>query len=247
MGASAIELDVHATRDGVLVVCHDETVERTTDGIGEIAALAAADLARLDNAYWFIPGATVTPGRRAGEYPWRGRAPVDRRYAIATLDEVLASFPDVVLNLDIKRTAPDVAPYEALLADALRRARATERVIVASFHDAAIVAFRALAPEVATAAATDETVRWYTTLDGASAVPPAQALQLPESIGDQRVVTPGLVARAHEDGLAVHVWTINEVTVMEEMLDAGVDGIITDRPATLASLLEKRGVAWRNR
>ncbi len=245
-GANAIELDVHATRDGVLVVCHDETVDRTTDGTGEIASLDLADVQRLDNAYWFIPGDTVTPGRPPGDYVWRGRAPRDRRFGVATLDEVLANFPDVVVNLDIKRTEPEVAPYETALAELLRRHRASDRVIVASFHDAAIRRFRGLAPGVATAAATDEALRWYGSLAGGDPwVPPAQVLQIPIDLGDQRVVTPDLVAAAHAHGLAVHVWTANDDTAMEEMLDADVDGVISDRPSMLTEVLERRGAAWR--
>ena len=74
-GATAIELDVHATADGELVVCHDATVDRTTDGRGRIAELTLAELRALDNAYWFIPGADVTPGRPAADYPYRGGPP----------------------------------------------------------------------------------------------------------------------------------------------------------------------------
>ncbi len=246
-GANAVELDVHATRDGVLVVCHDETVDRTTDGSGEIASLDLAEVRRLDNAYWFIPGDTVTPGRPPGDYPWRGRGPDDRRFGVATLDEVLASFPDVVVNLDIKRTDPDVVPYESALADLLRRHRASDRVIVASFHDVAIRRFREHAPGVATAAATDEALRWYGSIgSGEPWVPPAQVLQIPMDLGDQRVVTPDLVLAAHAHGLAVHVWTVNGESAMEEMLDANVDGVISDRPSRLAEVLERRGATWRS-
>ncbi len=79
VGATAIELDVHATKDRAIVVCHDHTVERTTNHHGEIASLTLAELANMDNAYWFIDGDVVTPGRAPEEYRDRGRAPADRR------------------------------------------------------------------------------------------------------------------------------------------------------------------------
>ena len=134
-GATAVELDVHATRDRHLVVCHDETVDRTTNHRGEIADLDLSELRDMDNAYWWIEGDAVSPGHRDDEYVLRGRAPADRRLGIATLEEVAAAFPGVLLNLDLKRTAPDVEPYEALVASELRRLERTRSVIVASFHD----------------------------------------------------------------------------------------------------------------
>src|SRR5665213_3571937 len=155
-GASAVELDVHATKDRHIVVCHDNTVDATTNGRGEIANLTLAEVRELDNAFWFIPGATVTPGRPDHEYRDRGRAPEDRDYGVATLEEVATRFPGVLLNLDIKRIAPDVEAYEELLANDLRRLELGSSVMVASFHDAALENFRLVAPDVATSAATNE-------------------------------------------------------------------------------------------
>src|SRR6516164_6272762 len=136
-GAPAIELDVHATADGELVVCHDATVDRTTDRSGTIASFTLEELRQMDFSYWWIPGADVTPGRPPDEYPLRGRAPADRSFGIATLREVLEQFPGVVFNLDIKQTAPVVAPYEATLAQVLRECGRSDDIIVASFLDAA--------------------------------------------------------------------------------------------------------------
>ena len=84
-GATGIELDVHATADGELVVCHDATVDRTTAAQGTIASFTLAQLRAMDFSYWWIPGADVTPGRPAAEYPFRGRAPGDPTFGIATL------------------------------------------------------------------------------------------------------------------------------------------------------------------
>lgn len=245
VGASAIELDVHATKDRHLVVCHDETVDRTTNHHGEIANLTLAQLREMDNAYWWIEGDVVSPGRGDDAYVLRGRAPKDGDYAIATLAEVAEAFPDVLLNLDIKRTGPDVEPYEELLVDELRRLERTSSVIVASFHDDAIQRFRFLAPQVATSAATNETATFYFShLEGAPVVPPVSAFQVPATFADVKVVTESFVQAAHDGGVAVHVWTINEVDEMARLVDLGVDGLVSDRPTTLAALLEQRGCAW---
>ncbi|MGH9304565.1 MAG: glycerophosphodiester phosphodiesterase family protein, partial [Acidimicrobiales bacterium] len=119
-GATAIELDVHATADGHLVACHDPTLERTTNGSGAIKDHSLEELEELDNAYWFVPGEDAVTGRDPACYTLRGRAPEDASYCIATLEEVLSSFPGVLLNLDVKKTAPEVKPYEAELARLLR-------------------------------------------------------------------------------------------------------------------------------
>lgn len=244
-GATAIELDVHATRDRRIVVCHDETVDRTTSHRGAIADLTLAELREMDNAYWWVEGETVSPGRAEEEYVHRGKAPADRRFGVATLEEVCAAFPGVVLNLDIKRAAPVVEPYEELLASELRRLGRTDSVIVASFLDGAIQRFRALAPEVATSAATEESTTFYfSLLEGAPVVPPVSAFQVPAAVGELRVVDERFVAAAHAAGVAVHVWTINEVDEMARLLDVGVDGIVSDTPAPLAALLDQRNLTW---
>lgn len=245
VGASAVELDVHATKDRRLVVCHDATVDRTTNHHGAIAALTLSELAEMDNAFWWIAGDVVTPDHGPEEYLDRGRAPKNRRYAIATLEEVAAAFPDVLLNLDIKGTSPFVEPYEDLLAEELRRLDIEDAVIVASFHDDALQRFRALAPNVATSGATNETVTFYLShLEGDPVVPPVAVLQVPPRFGDIDVVTESFVAAAHDAGVAVHVWTINEAHEMSRLLDLGVDGIVSDRPTVLAGLLAERDCGW---
>lgn len=244
-GASAIELDVHATKDRHIVVCHDDTVDATTNAHGEIANLTLAEVRELDNAYWFIPGATVTPGRADVEYVHRAKAPKDRAYGIATLEEVAEHFPGVLLNLDIKRTAPDVEPYEELLAQELRRLERGSTVMVASFHDAALENFRLVAPEVATSAATNETATFFfSMLEGAPIVPPVAAFQVPATFGDITVVDERFVTTAHDHNIAVHVWTINNEEEMNRLVDLDVDGVVSDRPALLAEVLRTRGVAW---
>ncbi|HZU80672.1 MAG TPA: glycerophosphodiester phosphodiesterase family protein, partial [Acidimicrobiales bacterium] len=175
LGATGIELDVHATADRHLVVCHDATVDRTTERSGTIASMTLAELQALDNAYWFAPGADVTPGLPEDGYPYRGRAPADRSFGVATLHEALElidGHPGVAVNLDIKQTAPAVEPYEEALARVLAEHRVADRVIVASFLDAATDAFHAVAPDVATSAGTMATAMFLRAVrDGAT--PPA--------------------------------------------------------------------------
>jgi glycerophosphoryl diester phosphodiesterase len=242
LGATGIELDVHATADGHLVVCHDGTVDRTTNGQGSIHALTLAEVRELDNAYWFAPGADVSPGLEPDAYPYRGRAPEDREFGIATLDEVLAlldEHPGVAINLDIKATAPAVEPYEERLAATLARHDHRDRV--------ASEAFARFAPEVATSAGTLAVAGFWRAL-AQGEEPPAMrhvAVQVPAVYGDQVLVDERFVEAAHGQGLAVHVWTINDEEEMERLLDLGVDGIISDVPSTLGALLRQRHAAWR--
>jgi glycerophosphoryl diester phosphodiesterase len=245
-GASAIELDVHATRDRHIVVCHDESVDRTTNHQGLIATLTLAQLSEMDNAFWFIESETVTHGREDDEYRLRGRAPNDRSLGIATLEEVSEAFPGVLLNLDIKQCEPDVEPYEELLAQELDRLGRLESVIVASFHDVAIQRFRTYAPHVATSAATNEMVAFYMSMIEGSelVVAPVVAFQVPSKIQGVEVITEQFVEAAHSAGVAVHVWTVNDVQEMTTLLDRGVDGLVSDRPTALAGLLTQRGCAW---
>jgi len=250
LGATGIELDVHATADGHLVVCHDATVDRTTDGHGPLHAMTLAEVRRLDNAYWFVPGGDEVVGREPDAYPYRGRAPEDREFGVATLNEVLEvldAHPEVALNLDIKQTAPVVEPYEQRLARTLLEHGGTDRVIVASFLDTATDAFARTAPGVATSAGTLAVATfWRAVHEGED--PPVlshAALQVPAVQGDLVVVDEAFVSAAHDRGLAVHVWTINDEATMAGMLDLGVDGIISDLPTPLVSLVASRGVAYR--
>lgn len=246
VGATGVELDVHATADGELVVCHDATVDRTTAGQGTIASFTLAQLREMDFSYWWIPGADVTPGRPAADYPFRGRAPADPSFGIATLREVLEQFPGVVLNLDIKQTAPVVAPYEESLARLLAEFGRTEDVIVASFLDPATDAFRRFAPDVPTSAGTLVTAEAWQAVQAGDDLPasPAVAFQVPERQGDLVIVDERFVAAAHRAGKAVHVWTVNDAESMERLLGLGVDGIISDVPTTLCGVLGTQGVAW---
>lgn len=250
LGCSGVELDVHATEDRQLVVCHDSTVDRTTDGHGPIHSLTLADVRSLDNAHWFVPGGQERQGFPPDEYPYRGRAPRDGEFCVATLEEVfevMGDHPHVALNLDIKATAPAVEPYEKLLAGALAEWGENDRVIVASFLDAATEAFAKLAPDIATSAGTLGVATFWRALRQGEKAPPTRhcALQVPAVRGGQVIVDEKFVDVAHASGLAVHVWTINDQKEMARLCDLGVDGIISDLPTTLMGLLTERGIAYQ--
>ena len=241
-GADALELDVHATADRHLVVCHDATVDRTTNGRGAIADLTLAEVQALDNAYWWVRGEVVATGRPDAEYVYRGRAPLDPSLRIATLREVLEAFPGTLLNLDIKQTAPAVQPYEAELAALLRQFGRTDDVIVASFIDQATAVFSAIAPEIPTSYGTMAAAAfWQAVQDGVD--PPATthlAIQVPVAFESVTLVDERFVTFAHQHEIAVHVWTIDEAGEMVRLIGLGVDGIMTDRPTVLEAVLSEQ-------
>jgi glycerophosphoryl diester phosphodiesterase len=245
-GADALELDVHATADRQLVVCHDPTVDATTNGTGPIAAFILQELQALDNAYWWVPGEIVAPDRPDVEYVYRGRAPLDPTLRVATLQEVLEEFPRTFLNLDIKQTAPAVEPYEAELAKMLREYGRTDDVIVASFHDAATEAFSAVAPEIPTSFGTTATAIFVRAVFNGIDPPPFRhaAVQLPTTFQGLTLIDERLIQAAHQAGIAVHVWTIDDPSEMVRLIELGVDGIMTDRPTVLEGVLDELDVRW---
>ena len=250
-GADAIELDVHRTADGHLVVCHDPTVDRTTGSTGAIVDHTLEQLRALDNAHWFVPGSVVDHDNAdTSAYVLRGRAATDPELRIATLVEVLEAFPGILLNLDIKQTGPAVEPYEAQLAAILRDQHRTDDVIVASFLDAALDAFAAAAPEIGTSCGPGSALAFAQAMVAGEPLPPSVtrhvAIQVPPRFGHSEVVTAESVGVAHAHGMAVHVWTVDEPDEMERMLDLGVDGIITDRPSVLAAIVDAKDLRWRH-
>jgi glycerophosphoryl diester phosphodiesterase len=246
VGATALEMDVHPTADGHLVVCHDPTVDRTTSGSGAISSLTLAEVQALDAAYWYVPGHEVAPGRPPEDYPLRGRAPDDVELRIPTLREVLAAFPGVLLNIDIKQTAPSVEPYEEALARMLIDHDRSDDVIVTSFQDAALVAFSAAAPRIATSAGLLAVAGFWRGVQDGDASPPMThaAIQVPTEFEGATVVDEPFVRSAHAAGAAVHVWTIDDRSEMERLVALGVDGIMSDMPSVLAPTLAELSVAW---
>jgi glycerophosphoryl diester phosphodiesterase len=227
MGVDILELDIHTSADGVLVVRHDPTVDATTNGSGAIASFSLSEVKALDAGYrWSADGGRTFPYR-------------DQGISIPTLAEVFSAFPDIGINIDIKTQDPAVvAPF----VDLLRRFERTNNVMVGSFHDDQLLRFRRLCPEAATAAGVGET-RLLFVLNllrlGRLYRPTANAFQIPEYSGQLHIVTPGFVRSAHAKDVEVHIWTVNETADMRRLLDWGVDGIITDFPNRLFKLIKR--------
>jgi glycerophosphoryl diester phosphodiesterase len=228
-GAGGLELDVHATRDGEIVVIHDATVDRTTDGSGAVAGMTLEELRRLDAGYRFSPDGGRT-------FPYRGRGT-----RIPTLAEVYAQFPDVRVNADIKETR---AGTEEVMLRVIRRAAAEVRTLVASNDHAVVRRFRrASGGRIRTAASRREIAAFY--LISCSRLealgrPAYDALQVPVEHKGITLVTPRFLGAAHSRDVRVDVWTINDAAEMRRLWDLGVDGVMTDRPGVLAGLLEER-------
>ena len=228
LGVDVLEMDVHSTNDGVLVLIHDDTVDRTTDGTGRVNDFALAELQQLDaGEYWTADDGATTPYRGQG-------------VRIPTLDEVLTAFPQMKFNIEIKQVEPSIA---SSLCETLRAHDLTDRALIASFHPTAMNEFRAACPEVATSMVEDEIRPFFilnTIFLGALYNPPGAAFQVPEYSGSLHVLTPRFVRGAHGNNVAVHPWTIDDPADMERFLDMGVDGIITDRPDLMIELLRSR-------
>lgn len=223
--ADGLELDVRLSRDGVVVVLHDATVERTTDGRGAVADLTAQELSRLDAGAQF--GA-------ADGYPFRGRG-----VGVPRLREVLDRYPGVPMIVELKVDAPDLATRTLV---EIRTARAQGHVALGSFKQGVLDVARAEAPEIPTGASTDEVrnLLWRSRFWATVRRPPFRLLQVPEVRAGRRVVSPRLVRAAHRAGLAVQVWTVDREDDMRRLLEWGVDAIITDRP----DLAVKAAKAW---
>lgn len=225
-GADVLELDVHATRDGEIVVLHDPTLERTTDGVGRVAALTFAELSRLDAGHTF----TLDGGKT---HPFRGQ-----RIRVPRLAELMRELPDAPLNIEIK--CEGAAPVDAVVA-LVRAARA--RIVLAAEHDNIMQAIRAAAPEIPTSLATLEVAAFIGALQQGfepSLPAGAVALQIPPRFGDTTLVDAASVAAAHRLGAEMHVWTINDPAEARRLLDLGCDAIMTDVPHVIRSVIAER-------
>lgn len=225
LGVDVLDMDMHISNDGVLVLMHDETVDRTTNGHGFIRDLTLAQIKQLDAGYNFSSDGQT--------FPYRGQG-----VTVATLEEVFQAFHDKRFGIEIKQTPPEVAvPFCALI----RKYNLQNQVLVSSFRQANMDSFRQECPEVATSATEDET-RLFVGLSKfgliAGLSPPYQSLQVPEYAGTVHLLTPGFVADAHSRGLAVQPWTIDEYDDLQRILKLDVDGINTNYPDRLLDLLK---------
>lgn len=211
LGYRYLETDVHATADGVLVAFHDDVLDRVTDRTGRIDELAWSDVRE---------------------------ARVDGREPIPLLEEVLGAWPEVRINIDPKADT-SVEP----LIEVLRRTGAADRVCIGAFDDTRIDRVRdAFDGGLCTGFGPAQVLDLLSTMGGQARAFRSQCVQIPAVDGRGRpFCTEALVEAAHAHGLVVHVWTIDDPEEMAHLLDIGVDGIMTDRPAVLRDLLVDRG------
>ncbi len=218
-----LEIDLHLTSDGYIVLSHDDDVARTTDGTGLIIDLSLSELKALDAAYWFDPDDDQT-------YPLRGQG-----IQIATLEELFQEFPDQHYLLEIKDTDNE---YEQDLYDLIVLYDMQDQVIFGSFIDESTERMRAIAPDLALYYPTTAATCFVVAVgDGDDPMTECtkhyDALSLPEG-----GISPELVDIAHANGIAVWVWTIDDRSFMEQLFDMGVDGIISDRPDILREVID---------
>jgi len=224
MGYRRLETDLHITSDGAVVCVHDHTVDRTTNGTGDVSSYTLAELQALDAGH-----------RHRGRegFAFRGKG-----IGVPALEEALTTFPDVNWVVDLK-----VDGLVEALAALLNRLGAHERLIAGSFQDRRIDELReATCGRVPVSVGAALARRWFfASRVGRGVRCGASALQLPARMRGVRIVDRKLVAAAHGAGLQVHAWTVNDPDEMDELLEIGVDGLMTDRPDTLKQLLMVRG------
>lgn len=216
LGSDGIEIDVQLSADGVPVVIHDQTLDRTTDRTGPVRDLKASELARVDAAFHF---------EIDGRHPFRGQG-----IGVPVLDDVLAKHPDTRIIIEMKGGQPELA---RAVAASIRKANASERSCVGSFHQGSIDTIRAEHPGIVTSASQEEArwmlhrswVRWPWIKPR-----PYHAFQLPEFAGRMRVISRAFLRHVHREGHVVQVWVVNDAPDIRRLLDWGVDGIISDRP-----------------
>ena len=230
MGVDVLEMDVHSTADGVLVLIHDDTADRTTDGTGKVNELTFDEIQQFDaGEYWTNDdGAT---------YPYRGQG-----ITIPALEEVLQTHGDLPMVIEIKQETPSIIePFCKML----QTYGMTDRVLIGSFHHEVLVEFREACPGVATSMSQKEiTPLWALSLVGLEEfyTPAGQAVQVPLTselpvLGEVDVVTERFINNAHKRNIHVEVWTIDDPAEMERLIGMGVDGIITDRPDLMLDVL----------
>lgn len=249
-GADALEMDVQLTGDGVLIVQHDDTVDRTTNSTGPVADLTLEEIQALDNAYWFSPKCWRCDDLPEDDYIYRGIRTGDLPppdgydaddFRVETFRSVAEAFPDLVLDIEIKGEYPDALPVVEELAAEIDELDRTDSVVVVSFDDDLLDAFHELAPDVVLSPGRDRLTEWF--LETAELEPYFEILQVPPFEGEIEVVTPETVQRVHDEGRFVWVWaddasTQENTEFYRRMLDDGVDGFIAGRPAEMTEALD---------
>jgi glycerophosphoryl diester phosphodiesterase len=218
-GAPYLELDVHLTHDGEVVVCHDDTLTRTAGQDGVIREMTFEKIRHADAGYGFSSS-------QAGNFPFRGQG-----IQIPMLREVLTAFSQHRFIVELKHGGELVRATVEIV----RQAQMSRRVLIASEHQEPIEQIRTIAPDLPTNMPTQETGLFMMSLapDAPDYVPLGDALQVPPEYHSWKLVTPESVKAAHKAGIEVHVWTVDDPVEMRALLAIGVDGILTNYPRRL--------------
>jgi glycerophosphoryl diester phosphodiesterase len=227
-GADGLEFDVHLSRDGLVVVHHDDTLERTTGVSGRLSDRTADELARLDAGFTF----QGEQGSGRNGYPYRGLG-----LGIPRLRDVLSRYPSARFIIELKTSEPELARRTI---DDIRAASAVDRVALGSFYWRALHAARAYEPRIPTGAS-QEATRWALYRSWIR-LPLGRTgyreFQVPERVGLNTIVSPRFIAHAHRSGVSVKVWTVNVESDMRRLLQWGADAIISDRPDVAVGVRE---------
>jgi len=225
LGVDVIELDIHGTRDGEIVIMHDNTIDRTTDGSGKVVNFTLTELKGFDAGFKWTPDNGIS-------FPYRRKG-----LKMPTLSEVFSEIRNTAMIIEIKQSEPSLIDP---LCQLIRKHSLEHNVIVASFSTHALMEFRRVCPEVATSATKTEAIRFFILnlfYLGGFYRPSAVALQVPVYLEGIKVVTKRFVNTAQKHNMEVHVWTVNEVDEMRRMINMGVNAIVTDYPDRLLRLL----------
>jgi glycerophosphoryl diester phosphodiesterase len=248
-GADALEMDVQLTADGVLIVQHDDTVDKTTNATGPVAGFTLEEIQALDNSHWFSPECWPCQDRPVQEYIYRGIRTGDIEppegysrddFRVVTFREVAEAFPNLVLDVEIKGSFPDAVPAAEQLAAEIAELGLVDRTIVVSFDDDVIDVFHEISPDVAVSPGLTRLTEWF--LNDAEIEPYFEVFQVPPFQGDIQVVDAETVQRVHDEGRELWVWP-DDASRQENaefyglLIDYGVDGIITGRPAAMVEAL----------
>jgi glycerophosphoryl diester phosphodiesterase len=251
VGAHMLEMDIWQTADGELVVIHDGTVDRTTNGSGAVPEMTLAELKALDAAHNWVPDRGIDHNASDAEAVYRGVAAGTRPppsgftpndFTIPTVREVLERFPNTLMNIELKQDRDNTGEFEANLAALLNEYGRGEDVVVASFADDIMFRYKRASRCSASSLPLGQVALFV--IGGLGPLPGIalgshQAFQVPINYEGIPIVTPDFVDDAHRRGIAVQVWTIDDCPTMESLLAQGVDGIMTNRPSTLNYLLRE--------
>ncbi|MBY0148503.1 glycerophosphodiester phosphodiesterase [Neobacillus niacini] len=235
MGVDVLETDIHITKDGYLVTIHDPSLDRTTNGKGNVADLTLAEIQALDAGYHFKD--------LEGNYSYRGKG-----VYIPSVEELFQTFKDIKIEIEIKDDNPPerIEEIASKLWNLIEEYQMEKKILIASFDQDILNTFEKYAKgRTATSAGRQEVKNFVVThkfLLRNLYVPEVDAFQIPVEDSGFDLTDQRLIDGAHRLGMDIHYWTIDDPETMEKLIEAGADGILTNRPDLLLQLLKEKGI-----